>query len=182
MDAKTLCLGVLSREPATGYDIRKAFQNGPFSHFCGAGFGSIYPALRKLSEDGLIEECPSSPDVRENKKIFSITPAGRKALCDELANPAPLGFEIMRSEFMFRVFFAHMMPQDRIQALFNERKALYHDKLDIIDNLLKKNSILPGEKFIAEMGKTLITAALQFLEKNTETLFALTSPEIGQQP
>src|SRR3546814_8991519 len=33
MDAKTLCLGVLSRGAASGYEIKKAFEEGPFSHF-----------------------------------------------------------------------------------------------------------------------------------------------------
>src|SRR3546814_3071348 len=54
MDAKTLCLGVLSRGAASGYEIKKAFEEGPFSHFHQASFGSIYPALNALSADGLV--------------------------------------------------------------------------------------------------------------------------------
>src|SRR5690606_26574731 len=33
MDVKTLCLAVLFREEATGYEIKKAFEEGPFAHF-----------------------------------------------------------------------------------------------------------------------------------------------------
>ena len=37
MDAKTLCLGVLLRGEASGYEIKKAFEEGPFSQFLPPG-------------------------------------------------------------------------------------------------------------------------------------------------
>ena len=45
MDTRSICLGVLSMGEATGYEIKKLFEDGPFSHFYDAGYGSIYPAL-----------------------------------------------------------------------------------------------------------------------------------------
>ena len=54
MDVKTLCLGVLSRGAASGYEIKKQCEEGPFAHFYAAGFGSIYPALNSLLNDRLI--------------------------------------------------------------------------------------------------------------------------------
>ena len=54
MDVKTLCLGVLSRGDASGYEIKKQCEEGPFAHFYAAGFGSIYPALNALWSEGLI--------------------------------------------------------------------------------------------------------------------------------
>ena len=52
MDAKTLCLGALSRGDASGYEIKKAFEEGPLSHIHEASFGAIYPALTRLDEQG----------------------------------------------------------------------------------------------------------------------------------
>ena len=40
MDVKTLCLGVLTLGDASGYEIRKQFEEGPFAHFFGASYGS----------------------------------------------------------------------------------------------------------------------------------------------
>jgi len=54
MDVKTLCLGVLSRGTASGYEIKKQCEEGPFAHFYAAGFGSIYPALNALLNNRLI--------------------------------------------------------------------------------------------------------------------------------
>ena len=44
MDVKTVCLGMLTDGPASGYDLKKQFES-TFSHFFAAGYGSIYPAL-----------------------------------------------------------------------------------------------------------------------------------------
>ena len=54
MDVRTFCLGVLSLGDATGYEIKKQAEDGPFSHFYKAGFGSIYPALARLAADGAV--------------------------------------------------------------------------------------------------------------------------------
>ena len=53
MNVRTLCLGVLSFGEATGYEIKKEIEEGPFSHFIEASFGSIYPALTQLLGEGL---------------------------------------------------------------------------------------------------------------------------------
>ena len=53
MDTRTLCLGVLTERPMSGYEIKKHFEQA-FRHFFMAGFGSIYPALAELARDGLV--------------------------------------------------------------------------------------------------------------------------------
>src|SRR3546814_20096495 len=80
MDAKTLCLGVLSRGAASGYEIKKAFEEGPFSHFHQASFGSIYPALNALSADGLVAVRAQAQQKRPATKIYSPTPTESTAL------------------------------------------------------------------------------------------------------
>jgi hypothetical protein len=41
LDSKTLCLGALAAGFNTGYDIRKAFEDGPFQHYQSLSYGSI---------------------------------------------------------------------------------------------------------------------------------------------
>src|SRR3546814_15114546 len=79
MDGKTLCLAVLFREEATGYEIKKAFEEGPFAHFQRAGFGSIYPALSRLLAEGLAEARAHEQDGRPDKKVYRLNAAGRAA-------------------------------------------------------------------------------------------------------
>ena len=49
MNVRTLCLGILSVGEASGYEIKKDIEEGMFSHFIDASFGSIYPALTQLA-------------------------------------------------------------------------------------------------------------------------------------
>lgn len=62
MNVKTVCLAILTQGETTGYEIRKRSTEGDFSFFLEASFGSIYPALSKLEEDGW------SPAVSKRKK------------------------------------------------------------------------------------------------------------------
>src|SRR3546814_15590312 len=111
MDAKTLCLGVLSRGAASGYEIKKAFEEGPFSHFHQASFGSIYPALNALSADGLVAVRAQAQQKRPAKKIYSLTPKGRNALLAALM--APPGPDAVRSDLPFTLPFPHPLPPAR---------------------------------------------------------------------
>ena len=52
MDVKTVCLGMLTDGPASGYDLKKQFESS-FGHFFAAGYGSIYPALSSLAANGI---------------------------------------------------------------------------------------------------------------------------------
>src|SRR5690606_31134512 len=115
MDVKTLCLGVLSRGEASGYEIKKAFQEGAFSHFHQASFGSIYPALNALAAEGLVAVRAQAQDKRPDKKIYSLAPKGQTALLAALmAPPAP---DAMRSDFLFILFFAQHLPAARVAQL-----------------------------------------------------------------
>ncbi|CAN0535043.1 unnamed protein product, partial [Laminaria digitata] len=103
MDVKTLCLGVLSRSEATGYEIKKQCEEGPFAYFYAAGFGSIYPALNALKNENLISVKEVAQDGKPAKKVYSITADGRHALIQALEEPpAP---DRLRSDFLFRMFF-----------------------------------------------------------------------------
>jgi PadR family transcriptional regulator AphA len=55
MNIRTICLAILAHGEASGYDLKKNWEDGPFSYLGGASFGSIYPALARLEQDGLIK-------------------------------------------------------------------------------------------------------------------------------
>src|ERR1043166_3201232 len=79
MDVRTICLGILTRGDATGYEIKKLFEDDDYQHFVEASFGSIYPALSRLTEEGLVSVREEAQEKRPDRKVYSITPAGRAA-------------------------------------------------------------------------------------------------------
>src|SRR3546814_18361844 len=131
MDAKTLCLGVLSRGAASGYEIKKAFEEGPFSHFHQASFGSIYPALNALSADGLVAVRAQAQQKRPAKKISSLTPQRRNALRAALtATPGP---DAVRSDLLFILPFVQQLPPARVGRILHARLAWYRALLGRIE-------------------------------------------------
>ena len=103
MDAKTLCLGALTCGDASGYEIKKMFEEGPFAYFHQVSFGSIYPSLAKLCDEGKITMREESQDGRPDKKIYSLTDQGRNAL-RQAVKKTPAA-DKLRSEIMVMFFY-----------------------------------------------------------------------------
>ncbi|MGF1591726.1 MAG: PadR family transcriptional regulator [Kiloniellaceae bacterium] len=176
MDVKTLCLGVLSRGEASGYEIRKAFEEGPFSHFHQASFGAIYPALTALSTEGLVAGRAQAQDKRPDKKTYSITSKGRNALVAALmAPPAP---DAMRSDFLFILTFAQYLPPARVDQLIDQRIAWYRGALERMEGCSCDPGAAPGAAFVLGMGIAVYRAAAEYLETHRQSLLA----EISDPP
>jgi DNA-binding PadR family transcriptional regulator len=176
MDVKTLCLGVLSRGEASGYEIKKAFEEGPFSHFHQASFGSIYPALNALSAEGLVSGRAQAQDKRPDKKSYSITAKGRNALVAALmAPPAP---DAMRSDFLFILTFAQYLPAPRVDQMIGQRIAWYREALERMESCGCEPGAAPGADFVRGMGIAVYRAAADYLETHRAALLA----EIGDPP
>ena len=103
MNTKTdhLLLGLLSHEPMTGYDMKKRIDH-PVGLFWQAGYGSIYPALARLEEQGYVSK-KSAKDCGRERIEYAITDAGRAVLNEWVKEPATR--DEFRSETMLKIFF-----------------------------------------------------------------------------
>ena len=110
MDAKTLCLGLLSFGNASGYDLKKHVESAG-DHFFASGFGSIYPALAALSAKGLIERINVTSGGRRDRKVYRITSTGRSELARRLAMAEPR--HTLRSELFALLYFSHLLSAER---------------------------------------------------------------------
>jgi DNA-binding PadR family transcriptional regulator len=118
MDVRTICLGILTRGNATGYEIKKLFEEDGYQHFIEASFGSIYPALNRLTEEGLVSVREEAQPKRPDRKVYSITEAGRTAFLAALMRPLPE--DKHRSPFVFAMLFSHLLPAERVRAILDE--------------------------------------------------------------
>ena len=169
MDAKTLCLGVLARGDASGYEIKKTLESAPFSHFQETSFGSIYPALTRLTEEGLVGFHEMAQDKRPDKKVYSITPAGREALAARLMSPpAP---DRVSSDFLFILFFAHLLPTPLLGEFIDQRIAWYEASLARMEGC-GAAARPPGERFVHGFGLAWYAAAARYLRAHRDDLLA----------
>jgi DNA-binding PadR family transcriptional regulator len=114
MDVKTLLLGALSNQSMTGYELKKLFSIS-FAYFSGLSFGSIYPALKKMEEQGLITMQLQVQQNAPNRKVYTITPAGKAAFMQALRSP--FGPEKRKNSFLMRMFFfACLSPAERLST------------------------------------------------------------------
>jgi DNA-binding PadR family transcriptional regulator len=179
MDARAICLAILSQGDASGYEIRKALEEGPFAVFSDAGFGSIYPALKRMSEEGLVEGHREEQDGRPTKNVYRITQKGKLALLDVLGE-AP-DAERFRSDHLFRLFFAHLLPVRAVEALIEERRVFYREKIAHIESKACHTEAHPGRDFVRGFGLALYQAAARYLDEHGHELLAAIAIE-GESP
>lgn len=114
MNVRTLCLSILFEQDASGYEIRKLCTEGECSYFVEASFGSIYPALAKLEDDGLVTSRVEHQAGKPSKKLYSITDAGRATFIEALHEP--IAADVYRSPFLLFARFAHLIPKSVVQS------------------------------------------------------------------
>src|SRR6516164_9220704 len=160
MDVRTICLGILTRGDATGYEIKKLFEEDGYQHFVEASFGSIYPALNRLTEEGLVSVREEVQEKRPDRKVYSITPAGRTAFIASLLKPLPE--DRHRSPFVFAMLFADLLPRERVGTMLNSYIAQIEAKSQQLDEP-KSQPQTAGELFVAGFGRAVYAAILDFL-------------------
>jgi DNA-binding PadR family transcriptional regulator len=86
MSLRYALLALLSIEPMTGYDLAKRFESS-VAFVWHAPDSQIYPELRRMAKDGLLqsEEVPWGP--RGKKTQYRITPEGRAAFREWMSAP-----------------------------------------------------------------------------------------------
>lgn len=121
-------LGLLTLNPMSGYDIRALIERS-IGHFWSESYGQIYPALKLLEKDGLVEKKTKQSAGRPEKNVFSITREGRERLQSWLElPPAP---EIPRSELLLKIFFGHHAPADTNRRHIESFRAAHREALRI---------------------------------------------------
>ena len=102
-------LGMLSEAPMTGYGLRKAIASS-VGHFWRESYGQLYPALRALVAEGLVEARATRGGPGRPGASYHVTPRGRAALAAWLALPPALSPP--RNEILLKVFFAGIVPPE----------------------------------------------------------------------
>ena len=121
-------LGLLAVRPLAGYDI-KAIVDRSTRFFWAASYGQIYPELRRLEAEGLVRG-EDAPNGGRQRRVYSLTPAGRQALVEWL-----LGTTVtieLRDESLLRLFFADALPKEQALMLLEGRKIGHEQYLETL--------------------------------------------------
>jgi PadR family transcriptional regulator, regulatory protein AphA len=96
-------LGMIRLGKRTGYEIKQLVDVSA-RFFWSASYGQIYPELKRLEQAGLISGEPD-PSGGRARTVYSLTPAGERALDDWLGGDDELVWEL-RDEGLLKLFFS----------------------------------------------------------------------------
>ena len=117
MSLKHAILGFLSREPLSGYDLKKNFDNS-VRHFWKADQSQIYRALSQLADQGLVRIERIPREERLDVKLYHLTDAGEQELCRWLAS-APE--QDTREPLLIHIFFGSLLEDADMLRLLENR-------------------------------------------------------------
>lgn len=174
-------LAILSFWPSTGYNIKAEFEHKAAGLYWGMSYGSIYPKLKKLEEEGLIYPIEEEEEGRK-KKQYELTPKGWKEFEKWLTLPP--AYPVVKDELLMKMSTWHADMDD--EFLINhllKRKAVTEDLLGFV-----KNWPTNGTSYISDYGMLSIRygelrleAELKWIEESIHILEEKQLPN-GQDP
>lgn len=111
-------LGMVLNDDLTGYDIKKYIEKG-IGVFYKASYGSLYPALKKMTEKGYLN-MHEKPQGGRQKNYYRITDTGNKVFMDWLVSP--MNVLDGTNTHLAKVYFFDKLPAD-----IRERQLLEHE-------------------------------------------------------
>ncbi|GAC1433424.1 MAG: hypothetical protein NVSMB54_31000 [Ktedonobacteraceae bacterium] len=122
-------LGMISLKPCSGYDLKAEFEKGGAALLSASSFGSIYPHLKRLEQDGLIEAQEAGHDKR-HKKVYELTAVGWQELTRWLAQASEYPIP-MRDELLLKMLFWGSAGIERT-ALIEQLQARREESLNLL--------------------------------------------------
>jgi PadR family transcriptional regulator, regulatory protein AphA len=110
-----IILGFLMDQPMNGYQIKKCMEISTF-HFLKASYGNIYPSLKSLVIEGLLEESENLTTKRKNASVYSITSNGIKLFIDWLKHDKA-DHHYGNNHLLELFFLRHLSESDKIDRI-----------------------------------------------------------------
>jgi len=118
---KHILLGIL-QQPHSGYDVKKKFDH-VFSNFWAAHLSQIYPQLKRLTAQGLLQVQDTHSSKGPNKKVYQTTTKGQRELVEWLAHGPVTNTE--KLAYLAQTFFLGALDSHEDRIRFMEELLLH---------------------------------------------------------
>lgn len=160
MSLRHAALGLLSRGPASGYDLLQIFHLS-LANVWPATQSQLYGELGKLAQSGLVEVVSEGA---RGRKEYALTDAGMAELRHWLTEVEPTA--VRRSDMLLRVFFLNVLEPGQAEDFLNRRSAQaaeYHQEL-----LGIKERIADDSGPLTEYGRMTLEWGLRYTDMQRE--------------
>jgi PadR family transcriptional regulator AphA len=172
MSLRYFILGLLARQPMSGYDIKRLLKS--LDWLIGSpSFGSVYPSLHALLKGGLASMDVVPGEDKPPRKVYSITEAGRQALQEWLSQPVEPGTSL--KTFLMRLMLASNLSRAGLIAHLKQRRsqvAVHRANLEQVTGA-EGETVGLGQHLAFDYGLVAARAELAWLDRTLERLSQL---------
>jgi PadR family transcriptional regulator AphA len=126
-------LGMLTFGAKSGYDLSKMVEQS-IGHFFSPAKSQIYSELRRLVTLGFADVEHVNQTVRPNKRLYSITPEGRRELREWLET-SEVEPDSMRSPFLLKMFFGALISREVLIGQVKQAHEQAQMELKVLEDL-----------------------------------------------
>ncbi|GAB3273479.1 helix-turn-helix transcriptional regulator [Sinomonas notoginsengisoli] len=126
MSLRFALLALLRVGPLSGYDLQKQFSLS-VGHVWHAPDSQIYPELRKMEAEGLIEGEEQARGQRGTRKVYHVTEAGEDAFLDWMR--APLEYARVRDPAHLRAAYLEATTPEAAREFFRAHISQWEGEL-----------------------------------------------------
>ena len=166
-------LALLSAKPAHGYELKSSFEQAVGDQWGGLNIGHVYQILDRLARDGLIESERQPQQVKPDRVIHRLTPAGRAELDRWLAEPA-VPARGYRDDFFLKVMAAaRATDQAALPGVLSRQRAHLLRQLHALADARGTAGITAVESLLITAAELHIRADLGVVDAAEKTLTAV---------
>ena len=170
MNARILLLAFLNSRDASGYEIKKLSEAGQFKHFVDISFGSIYPTLARLEKEGLVACREETQSGKPDRKVYSITEAGKDELKRGLSEPPQR--DRFKSEFLLLAANAEIAGEAAVTKALADRIAWLEEDIAMLE-MAKQECSGNAKCWVIGYGLHIMRTDLEYLKQNHEGLLQI---------
>lgn len=159
---KYLLLGLLATRPRHGYELKTVFEEMLAGTWV-LKIAQVYATLSRLEEEGLVV-CEKVPQEQvPDRKVYSLTPAGRSELARWAKEPV-VGPVSVRDEFVFKIMLSAMAPEaDPVGLIWAQRDVSLKALADLTRRAAEPGLALPTS-LLVDAAVLRVKADLEWLD------------------
>ncbi|NKI21270.1 PadR family transcriptional regulator [Paenibacillus dendritiformis] len=124
-----IILALLRQRPMHGYEIQQIIQTNRMDEWANLLSGSIYYALNKLEQKGLVRTEAEERTGARLRKIYAITETGEILFLELVRESLKMMPHSPKSDFVVGLNWIEMIPKDEALSLLQQNMKQVEDKL-----------------------------------------------------
>ena len=148
---RLLILGVLrDKQPTHGYEVRRELESWGAENWANIAYGSIYHALSKMAEEGLIESASTDrTEGRPAKTSYFVTERGEEEF-QRLLREYWWEYTPVVDPFQVALAFMDSLPREELLDSLRARVSLYRSAAQRYEHSIRLKAMAGAPRHVAE--------------------------------